>query len=52
MRTVLVSMVQMCRRANIIPTRTLKQHFGIYRVPGHNSAPPANIFRIYKGFAT
>ena len=26
--------------------------FEIYRVPGHNSAPPANIFRIYKGFAT
>ena len=24
--------------------------FEIYRVPGHNSAPPANIFRIYKGF--
>jgi hypothetical protein len=24
----------------------------IYRVPGHNSAPPANIFRIYKGFFT
>ena len=23
--------------------------FEIYRVPGHNSAPPANIFRIYKG---
>jgi hypothetical protein len=26
--------------------------FEIYRVPGHNSAPPANIFRIYKSFAT
>ena len=26
--------------------------FEIYRVPGHNSAPPANIFRIYKGFFT
>ena len=26
--------------------------FEIYRVPGHNSAPPANIFRIYKGFLT
>ncbi len=26
--------------------------FEIYRVPGHNSAPPANIFRIFKGFAT
>jgi hypothetical protein len=24
----------------------------IYRVPGHNSAPPANIFCIYKGFFT
>jgi len=23
--------------------------FEIYRVPGHNSAPPANVFRIYKG---
>ena len=23
--------------------------FEIYRVPGHNSAPPANILRIYKG---
>ena len=26
--------------------------FEIYRVPGHNSAPPANIFRIYKGIFT
>jgi hypothetical protein len=26
--------------------------FEIYRAPGHNSAPPANIFRIYKGFFT
>jgi hypothetical protein len=26
--------------------------FEIYRVPGHNSAPLANIFRIYKGFFT
>jgi hypothetical protein len=26
--------------------------FEIYRVPGHNSAPPANIFRIYKSFTT
>ena len=26
--------------------------FESYRVPGHNSAPPANIFRIYKSFAT
>jgi hypothetical protein len=26
--------------------------FEIYRAPGHNSAPPANIFRIYKSFAT
>jgi hypothetical protein len=26
--------------------------FQIYRVPGHNSAPAANIFRIYKGFFT
>ena len=26
--------------------------FEIYRVPGHNSGPPANIFRIYKGFFT
>jgi hypothetical protein len=26
--------------------------FEIYRVPGHNSAPPANIVRIYKGFFT
>lgn len=26
--------------------------FEIYRAPGHNSAPPANIFRIYKGFIT
>lgn len=23
--------------------------FEIYRVPGHNSAPPADIFRIYRG---
>ena len=26
--------------------------FEIYRVPGHNRAPPANIFRIIKSFAT
>jgi hypothetical protein len=26
--------------------------FEIYRVPGHNSAPPANILRIYGGFFT
>ncbi len=26
--------------------------FEIYRVPGHNSAPPANIFRIFKAFTT
>jgi hypothetical protein len=26
--------------------------FEIYRVPGHNSAPPADIFRIIKSFAT
>jgi hypothetical protein len=25
--------------------------FEIYRVPGHNSAPPADIFRIIKSFA-
>ena len=24
--------------------------FDIYRIPGHNSAPPANIFRMFKGF--
>ena len=30
----------------------LASAFEIYRVPGHNSAPPANIFRIYKGFFT
>jgi len=24
--------------------------FDIYRIPGHNSAPAANILRIYKGF--
>lgn len=24
--------------------------FDIYRVPGHNSAPPADIFRIYRAF--
>ena len=26
--------------------------FEIYRMPGHNSAPPANILRVYKGLAT
>jgi len=26
--------------------------FDIYRVPGHNYAPPANIFRFIKAFAT
>ncbi len=26
--------------------------FEIYRLPGHNSAPPANIFRIIKSFVT
>jgi hypothetical protein len=26
--------------------------FEIYRVPGHNSAPAANIFRIYESFTT
>lgn len=26
--------------------------FEIYRVPGHNSSPPANILRILKGLAT
>ncbi|HBX42773.1 MAG TPA: hypothetical protein DEH27_02720 [Deltaproteobacteria bacterium] len=24
--------------------------FDIYRIPGHNSAPPANIVRIFQGF--
>ena len=26
--------------------------FEIYRLPGHNSSPPANIIRIFRGFAT
>jgi hypothetical protein len=26
--------------------------FEIYRMPGHNSAPPANILRVYKSLAT
>jgi hypothetical protein len=26
--------------------------FEIYRMPGHNSAPPANILRVFKGLAT
>lgn len=26
--------------------------FEIYRLPGHNSSPPANIFRFIRGFAT
>ena len=26
--------------------------FEIYRLPGHNSSPPANIFRIFRGLAT
>lgn len=30
----------------------LASTFKIYRVPGHNSSPPANILRILKGIAT
>lgn len=26
--------------------------FEMYRLPGHNSSPPANIFRIFQGIAT
>jgi hypothetical protein len=36
----------------LIVTLFVASAFEIYRVPGHNSAPPANIFRIYKGFFT
>lgn len=35
-----------------IVTLFVASAFEIYRAPGHNSAPPANIFRIYKGFIT
>lgn len=33
----------------LIVTLLVASTFTIYRMPGHNSAPPANIFRILKG---
>lgn len=36
----------------LIATLFATSTFEIYRIPGHNSAPPANILRIYKNLAT
>ena len=36
----------------LIATLFLASTFEIYRMPGHNSAPPANILRIFKSLAT
>jgi hypothetical protein len=34
----------------LVVTLLVASTFTIYRLPGHNSAPPADIFRILKGF--
>lgn len=34
----------------LIVALLLASSFTIYRLPGHNSAPPANIVRVLKGF--
>lgn len=34
----------------LIVTLLVASTFPIYRLPGHNSAPPADIFRILRGF--
>lgn len=36
----------------LIITLFVASTFEIYRVPGHNSAPPADIFRILQGLTT
>ena len=36
----------------LIATLFVVSTFEIYRMPGHNSAPPANILRIFKSLAT
>ena len=35
----------------LIVALSVASTFEIYRLPGHNSAPPANIFRIFKDMA-
>jgi hypothetical protein len=40
--------VVICLIAALLITST----FEIYRMPGHNSTPPANILRVYKGLVT
>jgi hypothetical protein len=36
----------------LIATLCIASTFEIYRMPGHNSAPPANILRIFKSLVT